>query len=252
MLFVLVCYILSGLHLMSYVACLLGWDLSIIPKRSKAVIWKAKLAWAMAKTFEGDHRGPFIKKRQFSYSLHRAKRDWYCFGISRLSIQTRSGSAGCKFAEAFKATRRGGPLRMSELCSMCRKMATVQGLESFIFWESLEDNCFMHFTEVLADWFHLHRVRAVTDAGDNCVGRRRGRKYWSISAFPGILLSIVVLAPSDGTAVIDNHMVSPGPFPHVSVMNATFVSFLIGRNQKPKVECLVLLSFQKLNLFPVV
>lgn len=171
MLFVLVCYILSGLHLMSYVACLLGWDLSIIPKRSKAVIWKAKLAWAMAKTFEGDHRGPFIRKRQFSYSLHRAKRDWYCFGISRLSIQTRSGSAGCKFAEAFKATRRGGPLRMSELCSMCRKMATVQGLESFIFRESLEDNCFMHFTEVLADWFHLHRVRAVTDAGDNCVGR---------------------------------------------------------------------------------
>lgn len=204
----------------------------------------------MAKTFEGAHRGCFIRKRQFSYSVHRAKRDVCSTGISRLSIQTRSGSAGCKFAEAFETTQRGGPTRMSELCSMCGKMATLQGLESFIFWESLEDNCFMHFTEILADWFHLHRASAVTDGGDDCVGQ--GRKYWSISALPDILLSSVVLAPSEGTAVTDNHMVSTGPFPHVSVMNATFVSFLIGGNRKLKVKRLVLLSFQKLNLFPVV
>lgn len=50
---------------------------------------------------------------------------------------------------------------------MCGEMATVQRLESFIFRQSLEDNWFMHFIEIFADWFHLCGMEAVTDGGDS-------------------------------------------------------------------------------------
>lgn len=101
----------------------------------------------------------------------QAKEDLFCIGLSRLSIQTRSRSHGSKFPKA-ESSQCCGPMWMSGLCSMCGKMAMVQGLYSFIFCESLEDNCFMHFTELLADWFNIHRASTVTDGGDNCKWER--------------------------------------------------------------------------------
>lgn len=84
------------------------------------------------KSFEGDHRSPFVGKRQIVCDLRRQIGTYFATVLAACLVQIRSGSSGCKLAKA-ETTQCYGPIWMSELCSMCGKMATVQRLESFIF-----------------------------------------------------------------------------------------------------------------------
>lgn len=156
-------------------------------------------------------------------------------------VQARSRSTGCKLTKA-ETTQCYGPIWMSELCSMCGKMAAVQRLESFIFWWSLEDNCCMRFTEIPADWFHLHRAST---------GRRRGgEKYWSISALPDILVSLVFLAPlNEIVPLLTSIWFLPGPF-HTFRNKCHIYVFSYWGSHKLKVERFVSLSFRSLTCFP--
>lgn len=139
-LFVVVCYI-HPKRLASDVTRCVSVGLGLVPRRSEAVPWKAQLIRATAERVEGIPGAPVLGKGH-SLTVHTGRK-----GLA----QTRSGeSTGCEFTKAG-TTQRCCPIWMSGLCSMCGKMATGQGLESFIFWSSLEDNCFMLFTEILAD-----------------------------------------------------------------------------------------------------
>lgn len=76
--------------------------------------------------------------------------------LASRGVPTRSGrSTGRKLAEA-ETTQCYGPIWMSELQSMCGKVAAVQRLESFIFGPSLEDNCFLHLQKsLLIDFIYI-------------------------------------------------------------------------------------------------
>lgn len=107
--------------------------------------------YSNAKKFSGVPQEPLYRKKEILLQFTQGKKGLILASASAgCLVQPRSGSTACKLAKAETA-QSYGPIWMSELCSMCGKMAAVQRLESFIFWEGLEDNCSMHFTEILAD-----------------------------------------------------------------------------------------------------
>lgn len=136
---------------------------------------------------------------------------------------------------------------MSELCSMCGNMAAVQRLESFIFWESPEDNCFMHFTEILADWFHLHRASIVTDGGATTSGGEV-LIYFCFSWHPDL---ISVPAPLNEIVPLRATIwFLQGPF-HPFHNKCHIDVFSHCGESETESWTFVLLSFQKFNLFPI-
>ena len=75
---------------------------------------------------------PLCWKKAVLLRSTQAGGDFYASALAGCLVQTRR-STGCKLAKA-ETTQCDGPIWMSELCSMCGKMAAVQRLESFIFW----------------------------------------------------------------------------------------------------------------------
>lgn len=92
------------------------------------MICNDEILWAIAKSVKKDHRFHLLEKKQLSYHLRRQKGIYLALVLRGCVVQTEVEV----LAEA-ETTQCYGPIWMSELCSMCGKMAIVQGLESFIF-----------------------------------------------------------------------------------------------------------------------
>lgn len=169
------------------------------------MIWEAKFIWPIT-------RSPFIIKRQCSYSLHRQKGTYFALALAdRLSKpEAEVMAVNSPKQKALRVVAQYG----------CQDFVVCVGkwpwskvwihLSSIKVWKTTG---FMHFTELLADWFNIHRASTVTDGGDNCKWERNIDRFL---LFLTIWSHTVLGTLEWDCAATDNHMVFARPFPHVS------------------------------------